>query len=1416
MNVQSNIWTIVLLGIGVLSGTARADPKLVLYHSFDKGITPPDYAAGRVTVTAGKDVKRRDDGIYGKAVRFDRDARDAAVRIDLGGMLKAESGTIALWQVLDEKDAYTQPQDNLLTLVDGKNKPIFKLDKSGILSVYEGGKEIVFGCFDSMYWLKGNREHLALTWDGGGSGVKSPRGIVRVYWRGRPYASYVMDLTQQPAAVVIGDVSAGISADELYVWDQALPQRGIWELMRQKPNDIGALERAMADRCALEDKRPTAVRDAAWAQRVGQGILIEAEANPGESKPLTNPVPERSGERFRASGGDPENGNPSNAATASGRGCVFPGDKPLTFKMTVRKDGAYALALRYCLERRVNTLWPQNSSAKTPCGENYATVKVELDGKPLGQDGKERLYPTGVYYNHSGDVEPWAWHALAAGKNTRLTAGEHELTVRFESGLDKPLYDALLVSEETGPMPPYPRWVDKYRIPPAWWVENRVTREAGGKRYDTYTVTLRNRCDEPCSYEIVVGPDKLKKQTVTSDASRIALKPFEEKAFTVTFEMPANSQGISEWANVYLWNEDVPLQQQYMLWNMVPEKGFTEREHPTLLPAPDPKLRAAFREWMKTRDAKVFAPDLKKWAGALLAVDDRIGAVDAWMKMDEKAIDRYIPDGMAYFYGYGTGWERVRREYNGVDNYGSGNPVLKRIEPDGDIDLVTSVTFEAPDWGDVQKAQKDPSIKPRLYTKTYLAGRDDDVIAALRYSRWTSIMPVQGKWLHYTIPYGDTPLGRQGTDLSVMANAYYLTGDPAYAKKAFQMLRIGMRKYTLIVKHDRTRLCREDRDWDGGRVGTRTQVPALKSLGLQVLDLAWDALTPQQRTIIEQNAVRWSLYEGMFGPLFDNPAVYDSANQDDMPSLDAGPVLGDVEVRENELPFFFSNYKDVVFPDGIHMCKTGCYGNVDDYIRWMRRLATAGVDVNKDNPALRNAFLAQRHLIFSCGGMAWFGDGGLGEMQDAGITTRANYEWAYEQYGDPLLKIMPDFLDAIKQINAQTGAIRSQGTAQPGRAQKRLDAMAALHEPRRFPMDEIWPSVAVAPHTGVAMLRNHTATSPAGWVEVILDYGRPEGRCHAHPARLATITSFNGQLTSSDFGDMFRGKPENALVCSTYGHNTVAADGRSQQSAGGPIKLGDRREAGGDKQVQWIDADSDRLYPGIYMRRTVFSTDQGVIDFYLCRSDKEHTYDWMYHSFGALTSSLKTAPTVLPRDTYAFRFLKNARSIKTGDQIQAVWKAAPATKPVTKASKSYLNENWYVRLWSLPEHETELVLCTGPMHKETVDDMEIDYAMLRRKCPCTVFATVQEPWRESTGPKIRSAQKVKVTADGKPVPMTDAYAMEVTGTNGKRVVFFVNYSGGMMTIGRVKTAANVSCWEVAKDGVIVNPHYTQNAVFVTE
>ena len=72
------------------------------------------------------------------------------------------------------------------------------------------------------------------------------------------------------------------------------------------------------------------------------------------------------------------------------------------------------------------------------------------------------------------------------------------------------------------------------------------------------------------------------------------------------------------------------------------------------------------------------------------------------------------------------------------------------------------------------------------------------------------------------------------------------------------------------------------------------------------------------------------------------------------------------------------------------------------------------------------------------------------------------------------------------------------------------------------------------------------------------------------------------------------------------------------------------------------------------------------------------------------------------------------------------------------------------------------------------------------------------------GAKVKSVRSLPVKAGGKTVAETDAYALEVTTTDGKRQVFFVNYSDGKKTVGPVTTAASVAVWDIGADGKSAN------------
>jgi hypothetical protein len=418
---------------------------------------------------------------------------------------------------------------------------------------------------------------------------------------------------------------------------------------------------------------------------------------------------------------------------------------------------------------------------------------------------------------------------------------------------------------------------------------------------------------------VVTPPNfRLGKQQATAEPARIELGPFRQNLLKVVFESPADLKGHCQWAEVYLWNEDVACQQMYRIWNNIPLPDFDRVKHPVLFPPPDPDKQSKFRAWLAKRDESLLTDELRQWAagpkvppglglGAKRAftaplLGKRLEALDKWMAMDEKALEDYLPHGPAENNGYGSGFERVAKEYSGVWHK---RPALVALKPEGDIDLVTAVTFEAPDL-------KDPD---KEYSKTYMADKDVDVLCAVRDERFQEMIGHE----------------QNDTGVGLLAEAYYLSGDPAYARKAVEILRVFARRYHSFTRHFLFQLLGVARGWWGARVDGRYQDKygprTLQSAATTALDLIWEAISPADRTMIEHNLMRWGMYEGMCGPLKQFPEQFAAANREDFPYIALGDVLGDPEPR-NGLKYFHELYKDVVLDDGLHICSIGSYGGV--------------------------------------------------------------------------------------------------------------------------------------------------------------------------------------------------------------------------------------------------------------------------------------------------------------------------------------------------------------------------------------------------------------------------------------------------------------------------------------------------------
>ncbi len=1378
-------WSLtILLSAGTVF--AEAWPVLRLYHSFDHALDRPDFALPSVTVAPTTELGIHSNGAFGKAVAFPAGAADASIRYEVA-LSRADTGwALTFFNCLIEKEGMMTLDRPFLRVLDSAGALLLTMDISGLVRAFdpEGNELARLDCFDAIYWIGGENIHLALVYDPDGAQGASPRGKLAAYWSARPYGAVYLDFgDRRPATIELGGGDVGGAADELCLFEGAAPMRLIYALSRPPRKDWRNIQSLAAELGRPEAMPPFGARQAGWRAAVRSGTVWEVE----------NAQP--SGVERGAS-----------AHTASGR-AFFQAVKgnAISIPFEVHESGVFALALRYALDRSVDLQWPvRNPDARTAWTHNFTELEVTVDGKEIG---RVKLYPTGIHDGHRGDVEAWAWVSLA--DRIPLGAGSHTLGLKEIAGQVSPWYDALLVGTKVGPAPEHPRWVDAYRIPPAWWVASRKTEIRGGIRFDRYTVSLHNRTDEPYACRIELEQDRLGSgQKASTDVRQVSLAPHEEKSFDILFQTPASVSGSSGYLRVVLWNEDTGSPMEYRLWNSIPNADFSKREHPALVPPPDPTMQARFKSWLETRDPAALTPDLRAWAAgpdltqaapeykalasgakvrlkmfAKPLLDQRLEMLDFWMAMTPDQFESWLPDASAENHGYGATWDRVNNALTGAwypqTRIVALEPSMDLVKPGGDLDLVSRVTVEGRDE-EAFRLRKETLVR----TGSWLRVETPDVFLSLRQVRWAMAFGVGNLdvGIHYPREAG----------LNLLAEAYYLTGDPRYIRHAAALAEVLARKYTRRTKQFGARLHREDRDWWGSRIGNRylydTAAGALQILGTILLDLGWTGLGEEARHRLEHNLARWAMYECSYGPLWDDPDKSAKINREDMPPFIAfARVVGDPGPYEG-LEDYYRKLRPMVLDDGIHICSIGSYGGVTTFIHFMKRLHDLGVDVVKGNEALRNAFLNHVRFTFSCGSVQPMDDGGggqslLGLGPVFGAPNEEQYAWGYTLYQDPLLRVMPDFLIAMSVATRGHGAERAQ-------------KMAEFYTGTKFPLKTIWPPVFIAPVKGMAMLRNWRAPNPLDWIEVLADYGKYGGRFHGHPNKLSILTAYNGQVGSCDHGDSLRNAPENnnEWTMGGYSHNTVQVNFRHHRTAGGPVQIGDLLEAGGDEEVQWVDTASRRMFPGILMRRTTFVTDAGIVDFFLCRSEGEHLYDWPYHNFGIASTLTPLAPTNVSSQGL-LRFVRHARAGRSDGLIQVVWKDEPLSHPPRKGQTSLIGETVYARLWALPEAGTELLLFAGPAPAGLNEEKEIDYALLRRRAASTVFACVIEPWRESTGPRLQSVERLSVLADGRQVSDVEAYGVKIKRTDGREQFFVVNYSGGVKQVGPVKTAAPLAVWE---------------------
>ena len=236
---------------------------------------------------------------------------------------------------------------------------------------------------------------------------------------------------------------------------------------------------------------------------------------------------------------------------------------------------------------------------------------------------------------------------------------------------------------------------------------------------------------------------------------------------------------------------------------------------------------------------------------------------------------------------------------------------------------------------------------------------------------------------------------------------------------------------------------------------------------------------------------------------------------------------------------------------------------------------------------------------------------------------------------------------------------------------------------------------------GVAALRSGALATQT---MAMVDYG-PHGGDHGHYDKLGLSLWVGGAPVIREAGHngytdpWYRGWYQRTLA-----HSTVVRDGLDQSVLDSSADLLRFHRSFGSTL---LEVRTDQAYPGTTMQRLVLTTaNQRMVDLYEVTGAAEHTYDYVLHLEGAITTSLSLTPTANDLGYGgAYSFLSNMHQAVTDQDFEVTVQtdAGPTTVRVLGAPGTtvYLGE-----AIGFPSNRKHAIL------------------VVRRTTDATVFATV--------------------------------------------------------------------------------------------
>lgn len=296
------------------------------------------------------------------------------------------------------------------------------------------------------------------------------------------------------------------------------------------------------------------------------------------------------------------------------------------------------------------------------------------------------------------------------------------------------------------------------------------------------------------------------------------------------------------------------------------------------------------------------------------------------------------------------------------------------------------------------------------------------------------------------------------------------------------------------------------------------------------------------------------------------------------------------------------------------------------------------------------------------------------------------------------------------------------------------------------PLGKKSPPTAVSsvyPEYGVAILR--TDETPAYWKRkppsVYVRNGCP--MAHGHFDQFNIVLNAFGKNIYPDWfiqwdyskGVFTRGKRLNRLFfCGrTLAHNSMIVDCTEPKEREGMALSPVARQ--GEMTTLTVEGST---YPGVTQKRTLGLTREYLVDIFEAKSRKQHTYDYLLHSFGRLTAAGLTSrrPIKRPGAQYGLAEI----DLETSRPAN-VW-VRPGTRATCKADwRATFKDTDGIgcRVFVLGEPGTQAILTDTPWYVSSWgwDDPPADgrvrkmpFLIIRRKAKRTVFVVVHQPFRQ--------------------------------------------------------------------------------------